>query len=99
MQLIRVTDMLKTMQMHGQDREPVPFSLTFVTCNLQKNEGGEKITLKKAVLVGSVKSKSKTKNPNHYSNYTRNIRSINSDRIITIHPLLVTRFNGQKIVQ
>ena len=99
MELIRITDMLKTMQMRGEDREPIPFSITFVTCNVKTDEGGEKITIKEAVLVGSGNSKSETKNPNHFTNYTRNIRSINSDRIIKIHPLLVTLFNGQKITQ
>ena len=99
MELIRITDMLKTMQMRGEDRDPIPFSITFVTCNLKMDEGGEKITIKKAVLVGSGKSKSKMKNPNHYSNYTRNIRSVNSDRILKMHPILVTRFNRQKITQ
>lgn len=99
MELIRITDMLKTMQMRGEDRQLIPFSITFVTCNLKMDEGGEKITIKEAILVGSGSSKSEIKNPNHFTNYTRNIRSINSDRIIKIHPLLVTRFNGQKIRQ
>lgn len=85
--------------MRGEDHDPIPFSITFVTCDLNKDEGGDKITIKKAILVGSGSSKSEVKNPNHFANYTRNIRSVNSDRILKIHPPLVTRFNGQKITQ
>jgi len=91
--------MLKTMQLRGEDRELIPFSITFVTCNLKLDEGGEKITIKKAILVGSGDSKSEVKNPNHFPNYTRNIRSVNSDQIVKIHPILVTRFNKQRITQ
>ncbi|MDX3913775.1 MAG: hypothetical protein QHC79_09565 [Pseudosphingobacterium sp.] len=97
MEIISVMDMLNTMAMRGQDRELIPFSITFVTCDLTKNKGGEKITLDEAVLVGGNKSKSEARNPNHYSNFTRNIRHLHSDRIIKIHPLLVTRFNGYKV--
>lgn len=99
MNIIRVTDMLKTMQMRGEDREPIPFSITFVTCDLKKDEGGNKITLKEAILVGRARSKSEVKNPNHFANYTRNIRAVNSDKIIKVHALLVTKFNGQEITQ
>lgn len=89
--------MLNTMAMRGQDRELIPFSITFVTCDLTKGTGGEKITLDKAVLVGGRSSRSGVRNPNHHRNYTRNIRHIESDRIIKIHALLVTRFNDYKV--
>lgn len=99
MEIIQVSDMLKTMEMRGQDRERIPFELTFVTCDMKKNTGGEKITLKEAVLMGGSSSKGESRNPNHYSNYTRNIKALKGDRIIKIHPLLVTRFNGKRVTQ
>jgi len=91
--------MLKTMEMRGEDGERIPFSITFVTCNLKRDEGGLKIHLEQVVLLGGSSSKSRAKNPNHYENYTRNIRAVEGDRLIKIHPLLVTEFNGQKICQ
>lgn len=99
MKLIKVADMLKTMEMRGEDRELIPFSITFVTCDLRRDEGGDKITLQEAVLVGGASSKSRSKNPQHFNNYTRNIRALNSDRLIKIHPLLVTEFNGMGVCQ
>lgn len=85
--------------MRGQDGQPIPFSISFVTCDLKKDEGGNKIRLSEAVLVGGSNSKSRTKNPNHFENYTRNIRAVNGDRLIKTHALLVTEFNGMKLCQ
>ena len=99
MNLISINDMLKTMAMRGTDKERIPFSLTFVTCDVKRDEGGNKIHLREAILVGSSRSKSRIKNPNHYKNYTRNIRAVGGDRIIKIHPLLTTEFNGLKLCQ
>ena len=98
MDSISVADMLKVMQSRSSDGELIPFSITFVTCDRKKKTGGQKITLEKAISEGSGKSKSKLRNPDHYRNYTRNIRSVDGDKIIKIHPLLVTRFNGQTIM-
>lgn len=92
--------MLEIMQMRGEDRELIPFSITFVTADLKKNTGGNKITFSEAIFVGGVSTKkNKIRDPKHYENFTRNIRSINSDRIITIHPLLVLKFNGMQVTQ
>ena len=99
MRLIRVADMLQTMQMRDTDGQRIPFSITFVTCDLKKDEGGNKITLKKAVLVGASSSKSTAKNPQHYANYTRNIKVLGGDRLIKMHPILVTKFNGWRVCQ
>lgn len=96
---ISAKDMLEIMQMRGDDREFIPFSITFVTADLKKGIGGKKITLDKAIFVGGISNKNKSRNPNHFENYTRNIRHLMSDRIITIHPLLVTKFNGMKVTQ
>ena len=96
---ISAKDMLEIMQMRGDDREFIPFSITFVTADLKKGTGGKKITFDQAIFVGGISNKNKSRNPNHFENYTRNIRHLMSDRIITIHPLLVTKFNGMKVTQ
>ena len=75
------------------------FSITWVTNNSKLGTGGDKITLENAVLVGSGNSKSEKKNPDHYQNFTRNIKALDSDRIIKIHVLLVTRFNGMGVIR
>ncbi|KAA8483855.1 hypothetical protein BDE36_1776 [Arcticibacter tournemirensis] len=91
--------MLYQMSRRDHEGEYIPFTITFVTCNLKLNTGGEKITLEQAVYVGGPSKADKVRNPNHAANYTRNIRSIDGDRIIKIHPLLVTQFNGRKVAQ
>jgi hypothetical protein len=96
--MIRVADMLNVMNQRDGNGDFVPFSLTWVSCNQQKNTGGEKISLTKAVLEGSGKSKSAKRNPNHHENYTRNIRAFDGDRIMKVHVLLITRFNDDKII-
>ena len=99
-EFISVRDMLNTMMMRGQDRELIPFSITFVTADLKKGTGGKKITYDSAVFVGGPsKREGKARNPNHYDNMTRNIRHRDSDRITTIHPHLVIKFNGLKVTQ
>lgn len=98
MEFTRVVDMLKIMTEKDGAGNPIPFSITFVTCDMRQNTGGKKITLKSAILPGySTKINSK-KNPNHYSNYTRNILAEGGDRPIKIHALLVTEFNGTGII-
>lgn len=96
--MIRVTDMLKKMNEWESSVSHVPFSITFVKCNIKANTGGEKITLDRAVMVGGGKSKSESRNPNHFDNYTRNIRSAEGDRIMKLHVLHITRFNGMSII-
>jgi len=98
-EFISIKDMLNTMQMRGEDRELIPFSLTFVTADRKKRTGGQRLTFDEAIFVGGPSSKDKERNPNHYYNSTRNIRHTNSDRITTIHAHLVLVFNGMKVVQ
>jgi len=91
--------MLNVMNQRDGNGEFVPFgSITFVKLDNRRNTGGEKVTLENAVLQGNGRSKSTTKNPNHFENYTRNIKSVDGDRIIKIHVPLVTRFNGYKVI-
>lgn len=90
--------MLNAMNDRTELGDFVPFSLTFVTCNKRLGTGGEKITLERAQLVGGGNSKAKKSNPNHFEHYTRNIKAVDGDRIMKVHVLLVTRFNGDKVI-
>lgn len=99
MELVRVVEMLKEMHRRDRNGEPVPFSITFVTCDLKRFSGGEKVTLEKAVLVGGPSKSNKVRDPKHGVNFTRNIKSAEGDRIMKIRPLLVTRFNGKRVTQ
>lgn len=75
----------------------IPFSIEFVTCSERFNEGGEIIYFDKAAQYGGINSNSALKNPNHYENFTRNIKPINGDRITKIDPWLVRKFNGMEV--
>lgn len=101
MDIITTRDMLNTMALRGHDGELIPFAITFVTCDEKQGTGGKKITLDRAELVGGPRTKAKQggRDPRHYENYTRNIRHVESDRIIKVHALLVTRFNGMRVAQ
>ena len=91
--------MLNVMHQRDGNGDHIPFGpITWVTHDSKRNSGGEKITLEKAVLVGGPSKSDRKYNPNHFDNYTRNIRSADGDRIMKIHVLLVTRFMGLKTI-
>jgi hypothetical protein len=98
MEIIRVTEMLEEMTRRDEKGELIPFSITFVTCNQKLNTGGEKITFDRAVYAGG-SAKGKKRSPNHKDHFTRDIRHQDSDQLMRIHPLLVTKFNGKQIAQ
>jgi len=97
MDWIRIADMLATMQMRGQDGERIPFSITFVTASLKEDTGGQRITYEEAVLVGGGTSNSDLKNPDHFANYTRNLKAVGTDELRKFRPLLVDYFNGKTV--
>jgi hypothetical protein len=99
MEMIRVPDMLNVMNQRDGNGEFIPFGeITWVTCNKANNTGGEKISLSNAVLNGNGNSKAEKYNPDHFANYTRNIRAADGNRIMKLHVLLITRFNGAKVI-
>lgn len=98
MDLIRISEMLATMDMKNEDGFPIPFDFTFITCNLSKNTGGKRIACKNVIIVGGSISNSKVKDQDHFKNYTRNFRSADNQEIRQFHPPLVETFNGMKVV-
>jgi hypothetical protein len=97
MEMIKQHEMLSEMLKRGPDGNFIPFSITWVTYNQKEKTGGEKITLNEAVFYGGPSKKDKPRNPNHFDNYTRNIRAYHGDRIMKVHVDLITRFNGKRI--
>jgi hypothetical protein len=77
----------------------LPFSFTFVTCNLTEKTGGKRVHAENAVLAGGpFGKKNSPKNANHYLNGTRNVMLQGKARPTTIHNLLITEFNGERVV-
>lgn len=94
MEFIKMKDIVKVMSKADRFGQPVPFDLTFVTCDEKRGTGGEKITLKDAICIGGPSTRKMIRDPHHDTNFTRNIRAREGDKIITVSILLVTRFNG-----
>lgn len=91
------------------------FSIAFITCNEQKNTGGEfvflsnmvkhgntikeeKQQLKQATTLPTAAASKMLKNPNHYKNSTRNIRSLHTGNIFKVHLRLIRKFNGKTVL-
>jgi hypothetical protein len=94
--------------MSGMETEN-PFSITFVTCDTNRKTGGDMIKLENVILsfhqknareLGFEKSELPvtefSKNPNHYTNATRNVLLQNGMRR-KFHIRLLLEFNGQKV--
>lgn len=99
MEFITVREIVRIMAKTDRYGKPVPFSISFVTADEKRGTGGDVITLKEAICIGGPTKKKKIRNPHHDVNFTRNIRAVDGDRIITVHPLLVTRLNGKTKIQ
>lgn len=98
------------MRQKDAEENPIPFSIEWRTFNKQNKMGGKLKVENNAILC--MKNTSKTnivkslqkepiekarKNPNHWSNKTRNIELSNGE-VKTISILLITKFNGKTVV-
>lgn len=87
-----------------ENKNPVPFTITVRTYNQQNKVGGRLVTWDNALLMQPPKSAGKIrlsqkidfKNPNHFENRTRNLKT--SEGIKKIHILFITRFNGYDVI-
>lgn len=107
--MIELGEVLDTMSKKDRKGNSIPFSIEFVTADLNRDKGGEIKTLANAVMVtpsywrktnkgfkmGLTRPK---KVQNHFENMTRNIRQLNDTAIVKIHIWLITKFNGQNVV-
>lgn len=103
MKIIHLKDALCEMN------EPKPFSISFVTCDVNRKSGGEIIKFENVILsINESRSSglgfnspdpaltSFSKDPNHYEHATRNLLLKNGMRK-KFHIRLLLEFNGQKV--
>ena len=99
-----LSEVLKEMKQLDDKKNPIPFTITIRTFNNQNKNGGKLITYENAVLMqppkipGKVRlSQNRTfKNPNHFANRTRNIKTNLGIKKINI--LFIIQFNGFKVI-
>lgn len=99
-----LADVLAEMKKLTPEKNPVPFSLSVRTYNRQNKKGGNIKVYHDATLMQAPRIKSETrlsqqidfKNPNHFTNRTRNLSTVDGERKINI--LFIIEFNGYKVV-
>ncbi len=86
------------------NKNPIPFSIVIRTFNRQNKSGGRLVYYENATLMQPPKNTSATrlsqkidfKNPNHWENRTRNVKT--NEGIKKIHILFIIKFNGLDVV-
>lgn len=99
-----LSDVLKEMRKLDDHKNPIPFDITIRTYNSQNKSGGRLVTYDNAMLMqapkntGAIRLSQKTdfKNPNHFANRTRNLKT--NRGIKKIHILFIIKFNGFDVV-
>ena len=85
-------------------KQPIPFDIEARTYNQQNKSGGKLVIYENATLMQAPKAHGKIrlsqdiefKNPNHFKNRTRNLKTNLGKRKIHIH--FITKFNGCDVV-
>lgn len=100
--MIVLADALQAMQQMDRRRNLEPFSIEFVTWNERGDRCGRLIRYEKAVVESLVRGKSVKpgnwkRDPNHWRNFTRNIRQLGTDQITKVHIFLITQFNDMPV--
>jgi hypothetical protein len=107
-QRLTVKEVCEMMEQCSRRARPVPFSITYVTYDEQRNTGGELRTYDHAIMVvlNSTGSKAystenalklKNKKPNHWRHGTRNIMVQHSGETRKVHIWLILEFNGCEV--
>ncbi|MHB8209078.1 hypothetical protein [Mucilaginibacter sp.] len=97
--MVQLRDALNIMDARHPGGEPIPFSLTFITCNLTEKTGGERRSYEGVILAGGqFGKKNSPKNANHYDNGTRNVNIPGKSRPVTIHIYLITHLNNERVI-
>lgn len=99
-----LSDVLTDMRKLDSNKNPIPFTITVRTYNQQNKFGGKLVTYEMATLmqppeeIGSIRLSQKIdfKNPNHWKNRTRNIKT--SAGIKKIHIMFIVSYNGRNVV-
>lgn len=101
---IFLSQVLMEMKKLDANKNPIPFSISVRTYNNQNKSGGKLITFENAVLMQAPKTPGKIrlsqnrdfKNPNHFDNRTRNLKT--GEGIKKINILFIIKFNGCDVV-
>lgn len=101
---IFLKEVLKEMKKLDSKKNPIPFSISFRTYNQQNKSGGRLVSYDNATLMqappelGAVRLTQNVdfKNPNHWENHTRNIKT--NFGIKKINIFFITKFNGLEVV-
>ena len=106
--IIKLKDVLQQM-----DTSAEPFSIAFVTFNRKRKEGGEVKRYTNCISTGTrnkgerkptanpvtvAPANATSKRPDHFRNATRNLQLLPSRQIRKLHILLITEFNGKKVI-
>lgn len=102
---IFLRDVLAQMKGLDEQKNPVAFSISVRTFNLQNKTGGNMKYYQNVVLLNPPQRKgvkrlamdTPFKNPNHWQNRTRNIK-LQDGSIKKISILFIDEFNGQKVI-
>lgn len=97
-------EVLTEMKKLDENKNPVPFTITVRTYNQQNKVGGRLVTWDNATLMQPPKTPGKIrlsqkidfKNPNHFKNHTRNLKTNLEKKKINI--LFITMFNGYEVI-
>ncbi|WP_313360106.1 hypothetical protein [Empedobacter sp.] len=101
---ILLSQVLSEMRKLDERKNPIPFTVSIRTFNKQNKSGGRFVTYENATLMQPPKTAGAVrlsqdidfKNPNHWKNRTRNIKT--NEGIKKIHILFIIKFNGLDVI-
>lgn len=101
---IFLSEVLTEMRKLDKNNNPIPFSISIRTFNRQNKSGGRLVTYDNATLMQPPRVTGERrlaqnidfKNPNHWENRTRNVKT--NDGIKKIHILFIVKFNGLDVI-
>lgn len=106
---IHLSDVLKLMTAHDSKGNPIPFSISYLSADLEAKTGGQ--WKHHPIAFCSFQNRSGTKNytgasaekkrpkkTNHWLNATRNIYLQQANQLHCIHIWLIFEFNGKEVI-
>lgn len=101
---IFLSDVLKEMKKLDSAKQPIPFSISGRTFSANNQTGGKTYFYRDAELMQAPKKKGAARladsatfrNPNHFTNRTRNLKTEHGERKINI--LFIENFNGYRVI-
>lgn len=106
---ISLTDALRAMNSYDSQGNPIPFSISWLSANLEAETGGEWKHMRAAFLsyqnksgtrnyTGKMVEKKQPRATNHWLNGTRDIFPDGGNRLHCIHIWLIMEFNGKEVI-